>query len=507
MSNIYNPSCLAAPGNYIYSNMNNQEKSSEGYALAIPLEGEVRHDGGTFKEGKSRISGSHDKPLLRAKLDYDYLYVGNLFNSSGVNYLDYLSKLVSSDRYIKSISPKTKWSVPAVGAPTVSTNWGRHLKADFINNHPCGWMFDVELKKDSSSPTGYWARPSSFYFYIYRKIKGQWRCCQRVYSSPVRKFTAGLECDKDTPYPSLIKIVEEEYIIPTWAKPYSGLADKVYNIIPTLFSGTPCEDPDYDFNLSPDIFFRYNEGDWFDRKLCLCNDYKLQFAINHAYKNALDGAKIMNNNNLQNILSVMELISNLRKGKFEVPKSLSDLWLSYRYSYSTTKMDIEEAIDFIKWTHIMDYSSDFVTRGTCTYEDITCHVKLRLVWRLGNDAKHIWTALYTYGLQPNFYLLWDSLPFSFVVDWFLPMGDVLEIIDSDNYYNDRFDFHDACLSVEYKQYIQTKSLDIDSVCYTRWIEDRMRSLDICYWFEDGQSSDKTILFRCIDAVSLFMGRK
>lgn len=507
MSNIYNPTCLTAPGTYIYSNMNNQVNSCNGYALTIPLEGEVHHDGDIFKEGKSRISGSHDKPLLRAKLDCDYLYVGNLRDSKGVHYLDYLSSLVEADRYLKDITPVTKWSVPAIGAPTTSTNWGRHLRAAYINGHPCGWIFNVQLVADKSSPTGYWARPSQFYFYIYRKIKDVWKCCSRVYSLPVRKYRTGLECDKDSLYPALVRIVEGNYVIPTWAKPYSELGDSVFNTIPRLFSGAPAEGADYGFMPKLDSFFKFKEEQWFDQKYCTCDDYKLQFAINHAYKNALEGAKIMNNNNIQNILGVLELISNLRKGKFDIPNSLSDLWLSYRYSYTTTKLDFKEAVEFIKWTHIMDYSSDFVTRGTCTYEDVTCHVKLRLVWRFGSDAQKAWTTLYTYGLQPNFYLLWDSLPFSFVVDWFLPMGDVLEVIDSDNYYHDRFDFSDACISIEYTGYMQTKSLDADFTCYTRWIEDRFRSLDICYWFEGDQSSDKTILFRCIDAVSLIMGRK
>lgn len=42
----------------------------------------------------------------------------------------------------------------------------------------------------------------------------------------------------------------------------------------------------------------------------------------------------------------------------------------------------------------------------------------------------IWNALEKFGLDPSAGQVWDLIPYSFVVDWFLPLGDSLK------YYSD-----------------------------------------------------------------------
>lgn len=42
-----------------------------------------------------------------------------------------------------------------------------------------------------------------------------------------------------------------------------------------------------------------------------------------------------------------------------------------------------------------------------------------------------WRTLRRWGLYPTTEMAWDFVPLSFVVDWFIPIGDVLRAIDND----------------------------------------------------------------------------
>lgn len=55
----------------------------------------------------------------------------------------------------------------------------------------------------------------------------------------------------------------------------------------------------------------------------------------------------------------------------------------------------------------------------------TLHLKLR-----NNPFSSVWNGLESLGLDPSAGQLWDLVPFSFVADWFLPIGDSLTTISN-----------------------------------------------------------------------------
>lgn len=57
----------------------------------------------------------------------------------------------------------------------------------------------------------------------------------------------------------------------------------------------------------------------------------------------------------------------------------------------------------------------------------TYHLRLK-----SNYFSQVWSALEKIGLEPTVGQAWDLIPFSFVADWFLPIGDSLRNIDAYN---------------------------------------------------------------------------
>jgi hypothetical protein len=114
-------------------------------------------------------------------------------------------------------------------------------------------------------------------------------------------------------------------------------------------------------------------------------------------------------------------------------------------------------------------------------------------------------ALDTYGLTPDFYVIWDMIPYSFIVDWFLPISDVLATLDADAKYfsGEYYNLKNLCYSLSYN-----RELDDGNVvkCYSRWKGSVPTSLNSFYWLEPPSASSKAVAYRILDALSLFIGR-
>lgn len=269
----------------------------------------------------------------------------------------------------------------------------------------------------------------------------------------------------------------------------------------------------YDSNRLPNIMnqFRFNEPKNCRIGFGMREDYAFQHLRQSAFMSAIDGVKTLNQNSVSTLIEVIQFLLKLRSGKFRIPdilpSSLSEAWLSYRYVYHTTKMDFKEACEFVNFTGVFDISENFFMRGSAYYNDVECRCKVNLKSRFLSGIKECWSALYKYGLQPNFYVVWDMTPFSFIVDWFLPVGELCSIIDSYNYLSDAYDCINVVYSLKYSYQSGNDHMMLNSSCYTRWVESRFPSVEFSYLHCDDRPADKTILFRCIDAVSLIMGRK
>lgn len=145
-------------------------------------------------------------------------------------------------------------------------------------------------------------------------------------------------------------------------------------------------------------------------------------------------------NNCENLLQLREirkslppLLQLIRRHNI---KSLAGLYLWWKYTYSTTMMDLESYYKFfLNWSNQSSSTKDF-KRLDITYSD-TLTIEGVLVDRI--TRYHVYTKPYNVGvldalgLNINLSNTWDCLPFSFIVDWFVNLGDLLSRIDHDDY--------------------------------------------------------------------------
>jgi hypothetical protein len=237
------------------------------------------------------------------------------------------------------------------------------------------------------------------------------------------------------------------------------------------------------------------------------SNYWIRYATQHAFLDACQSAPSLNDNSISNILEITGFIYKLVvKHQIDIPNSLQDAWLAYRYSYGTTKMDAEEAISFMS-RHLPDNIWDIGYKAygchVFTYKGatVTARCTMRMKRKEVSKIRDIWIALEKYGLAPDFYVIWDMIPYSFIVDWFVPVGDVLDVIDaSTQYTEENYDFGQIVYSLSY-------SFNADDGLphhvYSRWVEETPPALSGYYWLEKDKTSNKTIVKRVLDTLSLF----
>jgi len=131
-------------------------------------------------------------------------------------------------------------------------------------------------------------------------------------------------------------------------------------------------------------------------------------------------------------------------------KFMADLYLIYKYVFLTTAGDVDKARKRSRSIiNKLDDPGNFRTRRRATevvkpsiqFRDITklevrcsTEYKLRLVT---DHIAYLVHYLETLGVFPSAANLWDLVPFSFVIDWFLNLSDVFEALrldrDTQNY--------------------------------------------------------------------------
>jgi hypothetical protein len=131
------------------------------------------------------------------------------------------------------------------------------------------------------------------------------------------------------------------------------------------------------------------------------------------------------------------IVSALRGGKHTV-KAASDAWMAWRYGWQQLGYDCKNIADFVKKpiqglqvtgqsgqsTSWVDESSSVVPNvGEEAYQ----HYDDRIEWDISYRAR----VVAQYELNTLNYVadvpltLWESIPYSFVADWFVNIGDVL----------------------------------------------------------------------------------
>jgi hypothetical protein len=214
----------------------------------------------------------------------------------------------------------------------------------------------------------------------------------------------------------------------------------------------------------PAFSFRYNEYDayigWRDLRL-LPNLYRNGFAC--AFTEAAKRLPFAATNSLANFVEIAVAIVNIAQGlkavvrapryaaawsqklglaekgvslgvsdfknpfhlQFKKPK---DLWLAYRYSYTTTKADIEEYSVLLKRLQQLPSQQHVRVGGSFRRDDLYFRATAEFVVE---DVlpENVWNMVGTFNAELSARNAWDLIPFSFVVDWFLKIGDELERYD------------------------------------------------------------------------------
>lgn len=135
--------------------------------------------------------------------------------------------------------------------------------------------------------------------------------------------------------------------------------------------------------------------------------------------------------NLANVVQLAGDISSLLSGRplFRMggaKKTLQEAWLSYRYSYTTTKLDILEMGSLLeRLSELANMTRENITiRGTANYKGriYRYSAEIPLNTLLPEDVSGVLNKL---GFGLNAAAVWDMIPYSFIVDWFLNIGDFL----------------------------------------------------------------------------------
>lgn len=175
------------------------------------------------------------------------------------------------------------------------------------------------------------------------------------------------------------------------------------------------------------------------------------------------------------IRSVLALV-----GDYDNPKAWASAWLSLRFSDRLTIADTRElleslaaALDRIFYTKARSHIEWTQSTSSFSYR----HTRYQtIIVRNSHDIslKHSVDALMRWDVWPSLENAWDMIPLSFVVDWFLPISDILGQIDAsvESYYLEPM-----------SQYYSDR-VEVDFVPSTLWSGD----LRYAYFVRDERSS-------------------
>lgn len=176
----------------------------------------------------------------------------------------------------------------------------------------------------------------------------------------------------------------------------------------------------------PVFNFKYGEQDcfdWWSLTGVLFNGY--QVAATQSYIEAANSLPQAATNSIATLLESAELLNDLFHGRPPTPKSVKDVWLGYRYQYCTTKADMEEYAEITRRLCQVAGNRRITSRGAYQRGPVSCYTSFDVdAASFLPDSCIDW--LETYGFRFSALNMWDMVPYSFVVDWFLHIGDLLE---------------------------------------------------------------------------------
>lgn len=274
----------------------------------------------------------------------------------------------------------------------------------------------------------------------------------------------------------------------------------------------------FEVNRAEIEWLPFESGNVFDQirslqqKLYVTTDMRNQ-VVTSALSN-----ETLNTNNIANVIAIKDLAVSLANPARGVKRFLSDLkncgkhpksiagkaasgWLSYRYVYTTTMMDCAEIARCLSQGRPdrMTYRDGIWNKDM----QITCKVNFvnPEITKLRNQFDKLSAA----GFAPDLYNIWDMIPYSFIVDWFTDIGDCLSRMTQHQRalkYDIRYITIGAQRSSSLVCHSNVGDISIPFHHYERFVTNRLPNF--VYSGSDYTASNKTIVKRMIDAISLFV---
>lgn len=143
---------------------------------------------------------------------------------------------------------------------------------------------------------------------------------------------------------------------------------------------------------------------------------------------------------LNQLKSILQPFS-LAIGGAWTAKNLASAWLGYNYGTQQTAKDTYNLVSsLMRQTNrtIKDFdrlrSTDYKSFLLPNDIKVSGYRALTVYYRVCEDwIRSSYAALRKWNLNPSTNLAWDLVPLSFVVDWFLPIGQALEHFDGKTY--------------------------------------------------------------------------
>lgn len=230
-----------------------------------------------------------------------------------------------------------------------------------------------------------------------------------------------------------------------------------------------------------------------------------------AFMNACDQLARECDNQIANILEVVELFlgsldpAAAVRSMMNTIKDLPTLWLWFRYAYSTSKSDIEQAIDYqfarkmsmYSWMRFDGFSEDSIEAFG---ETVNLSFHCSFLARLKPEALLRNTA-WQKGALPNEYIVWDMIPLSFVVDWFTGIGDRLEWRSNLRRYLSDYQYSSLFYTTRYSAPLETQGR-LTTEAYIREYSSIPLIREGSYFENRGGTRTVTLIKRAADLISI-----
>lgn len=224
----------------------------------------------------------------------------------------------------------------------------------------------------------------------------------------------------------------------------------------------------------------------------------LRIGLGNATLNMVDNLPRTDVNLIATCVDLIKIV----KGDVQAISSLADAWLSYRYVYTTNKLDIKAMKTYLKRLSQLSKGDSLTAYGRYTDGSATyyCQAKLSTA---NPDVVRVQELAKEAHRQLSLVNAWDLVPWSFVVDWILPIEDVCRVLD------DTAEL--ATLKPLEVWYSVKSNAKVSNLVYERTYMrfpplQQFITTPLSIFNTGGETSDRTKLFRAIDAVALILGR-